>query len=324
MKNVLILALEDSLINSIDSVLQIFSRANDFLKYGGKEEFYNIKIVSGNGTVILNNGTYQIKTALIDSEEKADLIIIPIICGNFNTIIEKNTKYQKWICAQYDLGAEIASLCVGTFFLASTGLLDGRNCATHWAVIDEFRRNFPKVNILDEKIITDENGLYTSGGNFSYLNLLLYIIEKDLGHEIAVITAKMFEIDINRNSQLEYYIFQGQKNHNNQVIKEIQIFIELHYEKDITVNSICKKFSVTRRTLERNFKKFTGNTIFEYIQRVRVENAKRLLENTEMTVNEIVYNVGYNDINAFRNLFKRVVNMSPSEYSRKYRKQLVS
>lgn len=322
MKSIYILALEDSLINCIDSVIQIYNRVNDFLTHSGKESFYNIEIIADSKKVSLNNNTYQIKASKLISEDgKADLVFLPIICGDLSKIIKKNEKYHNWLITQYNAGCEIASLCVGTYFLASTGLLNGKKCATHWAMTNEFRQKFPSLNILDGKIITDEDGIYTSGGNYSYLNLLLYLIEKDLGHEMAVLTAKMFEIEIDRKDQFEYYIFQSQKNHKNELVKKVQEFIEANYESKITTSLLSDKFCIGKRTLERNFKKNTGNTIFEYIQRVRVEQAKRLLENSEMSINEVIYSVGYSDITAFRLLFKKQVNMSPMKYHKKYRQR---
>jgi transcriptional regulator GlxA family with amidase domain len=175
------------------------------------------------------------------------------------------------------------------------------------------------VNILDDTIITDENGIYTCGGGYSYLNLLLYIIEKHLGREMAILASKMFEIDIERKNQNQFMIFMGQKRHGDKNVLDAQEFIEGNPTKMFTVDEICSKVEVGRRTFERRFKKCTGNSVAEYIQRVKVEFAKKHLESDKMNVNEIIYEVGYNDIDAFRRVFKKHTDLSPLDYRKKYR-----
>lgn len=246
------------------------------------------------------------------------MIIIPIICGDFAQLNYVNRNYTKWVLNQYERGSEIASLCVGSFYLASTGLLDGKQCATHWASKDEFRHMFPNVRLLDDKIITDESRLYTSGGTYSYLNLLLHIIEKHLGREMSVLTSKMFEIDIGRKGQNQFAIFLGQRNHGDKEVLDAQEFIESNTHNKFSVEDLCNQFGVGRRTFERRFKKSTGNSVVEYMQRAKIEKAKKDLEAGHKTINEIAYGVGYNDINAFRGVFRKYVGMSPVSYRNKY------
>ena len=320
MKHISILALQNATLTSIDGSFQLLSRVNDFLKYKDKKPFYNVEIIGIKNSVKLNDGLYNIKVhRLVKDMKKTDLIIVPITCADFAETIQANKGFTNWVKDQYRRGAEVASLCVGAFFLASTGLLDGKECSTHWAVSTEFKTFFPKVKMMDEKIITYDKGIYTSGGNYSFLNLLLHIIEKDLGKEIAVLASKMFEIEIGRKTQNEFLIFQGQKQHGDEVIIGIQNFIEKSYTDEIVVDQITRKFGIGRRTLERRFKALTGNTVFEYIQRVRVEAAKKELESGKKNINEIVYEVGYIDPDAFRNVFKRYAGMSFNEYAHKYR-----
>jgi len=319
MKHVTILALEDATINCIDSCYQILIRVNDFLRYQGRPPFYKVEIAGAEKSTSLSKGLYSIHADLaIDQITHTDLIVIPITCGQFSRTVQLNEKFRSWVNSHYKQGAEIASLCVGSFFLASTGLLDGRRCAVHWAAKNEFQMMFPDVKLVNDHLITDEEGIYTCGGAYSYLNLLLYIIEKHLGREMSVLASKMFEIDIDRKSQNQFVIFLGQKSHNDDNVLEAQNFIERNYEKKLTVEEICSKAGMGRRTFERKFKKLTGNSVIEYIQRVKVEAVKKQLEQGRKTINEIVYEVGYNDINAFRTLFKRCTGLSPVDYRKKY------
>ena len=319
MKHISILPLFDATITSIDSSHQLFSRINDFMRYQGKPPFYNVEIVGLEKKTILNNGLYNIQTdKTINEIAKTDVIVIPLLCGDFPKAISKNKEYQEWIIEQYHNNAEIVCLCVGSFFLASTGLLDDKKCAVHWAAKNEFKTLYPGIKVIDDTIITDEKGIYTCGGGFSYLNLLLYIIEKHLGRETSILASKMFEIDIERKSQNPYVIFMGQKQHGDEVVLKAQEFIENNPTAIFTIDGICDKFGVGRRTFERRFKKNTANSIVEYVQRVKVEFAKKHLETGRKTVNEIIYEAGYNDIDAFRKVFKKFTDLSPIDYRKKY------
>jgi len=324
MKHITILALKDATINCIDSSYQMLTRVNDFLRYQGKEPFYKVQIAGLEKNISLSHGLYSINTDVcLDEIGSTDMIVVPITCGHFPETVRSNERFREWVNLQYGRGTEIISLCVGSFFLASTGLLDHKNCAVHWAAKNEFRSMFPQVRLVDDHLITDEDGIYTCGGAYSYLALLLYIIEKHLGREMSVLASKMFEVDMDRKNQNQFVIFLGQKSHDDRCVLEAQNFIEHNYEKRLTVEEICARAGVGRRTFERRFKKSTGNSIIEYLQRVRVEAVKKELELGQKTINELVYEVGYNDIDAFRAVFKRCTGLSPADYRNKYRAAIV-
>jgi transcriptional regulator GlxA family with amidase domain len=290
------------------------------MRYQGRPPFYTVEIVGLEKETKLNGGVYSITANRVIKEVmKTDVIVIPLLCGDFSKAISKNEQYGNWIISQYHQNAEIVCLCVGSFFLASTGLLKGRKCAIHWAAKEEFKAMFPTVNVIDDSIITDENGIYTCGGGFSYLNLLLYLIEKHLGRETSILASKMFEIDIERKSQNPFMIFVGQKKHQDEVVLKAQELIENNPTKAFSIDEICSEFGVGRRTFERRFKKCTSNSVSEYVQRVKVEFAKKHLEIGRKTVNEIIYEVGYNDIDAFRKVFRKYTDLSPVDYRKKYK-----
>jgi len=216
------------------------------------------------------------------------------------------------------MAPKLYAFVLARFFLASTGLLKNKKCAIHWAAKDEFRSMFPEINLIDDKIITDESGIYTCAGGYSYLNLLLYIIEKHMGKEMSILASKMFEIDIERKSQNPFIIFIGQKKHADKEVLCAQEFIENNPKELFTIEEICLKFDVGRRTFERRFRKCTGNSIAEYIQRVKVEFAKKQLESDRKSINEIIYEVGYNNIDSFRKVFKQYTDLSPIDYRKKF------
>jgi transcriptional regulator GlxA family with amidase domain len=259
--------------------------------------------------------------ATLNEVKKTDLVIIPAVDGDMEQALETNKAFIPWLLEQHAQGAEIASLCLGAFFLAKTGLLNGKRCATHWVAANEFKRMFPEVNLIPEKVVTDESGIYSSGGAYSYLNLILYLIEKYTSRDMAILCAKVFAIEIERDSQSPFMIFQGQKEHEDEPIKKAQEFIETNFQDRITVDQLADMFALGRRNLERRFKKATSNTVVEYIQRVKIEAAKKSFETSRKNINEIMYEVGYSDIKAFRTTFKKITGMSPLDYRNKYNKE---
>jgi transcriptional regulator GlxA family with amidase domain len=216
----------------------------------------------------------------------------------------------------------VASLCIGAFFLAATGLLKGKQCATHWASANVFRNMYPDVNVVDDKIMTEEEGIYTSGGAYSYLNLLLYLIEKFAGRDMAIMASKLYMIDIDRNSQSPFIMFSGQKAHEDEPVKKAQDYIEKNFADKITIDQLASMLAIGRRNLERRFKKATSNTVVEYIQRVKMEAAKKELESARKNINEVMYEVGYSDNKAFRTTFKKITGLSPIQYRNKYNRLL--
>ena len=322
MKHISILVPENAILGSLEGSRQLLTQVNEFFKAKGAQPVFDVHLVGLAKETRLCGGLFTANPdMLIDNVPKTDLIIIPALDGDISKAIEKNKAFLPWIVKQYNSGAEVASLCLGAFLLASTGLLNGRKCATHWMAESNFKKMFPEVNLVTERVITDEHGLYSSGGAFSYMNLILYLIEKFAGREMAVLAAKVFAIEIEREDQLSFIIFQGQKDHDDVQIKKAQEFIENNFQEKITVDQLASMFAIGRRNLERRFKKATSNTVVEYIQRVKMEAAKMNLESSRENVNEVMYKVGYTDTKAFRNTFKRITGLSPVQYRSKYNRQ---
>ena len=312
-----------SVVN-IEGTHQIFNEVNSILKGMGKPPLFKVQLVGISKETSQRNGLFTIgPDVLISDVKKTDLIIIPAIHGESKYVMEKNADFVPWLLHQYEKGAEIATFCIASFFLAGTGLLNGKQCSTHWSAAKAFRELFPEVNLVDDKIITEEDGIYTSGGAYSFLNLLVYIIEKYAGRDVAVLIAKSFMIDIDKVSQSPFIIFKGQKEHDDEPIKKAQEFIENNFDEKITVEQLASMFALGRRNMERRFKKATSNTVMEYIQRVKVEAAKKNFESSRKNVNEVMYDVGYSDAKAFRNTFKKFTGLSPIDYRNKYNKEVL-
>ena len=324
MKHISIIVTKGAILGNIEGPRQVFTEANQFLQNIGKPPLFKIELVSLTKEAQLNDGLYTVSTRLLKDVKKTDLIIIPAMYGDLQKAIELNKEFIPWILNQYKAGAEVASLCLGAFLLASTGLLDGKKCATHWLAANIFRKMFPNVNLQEDKIITDENRIYSSGGAYSSLNLILYLVEKYAGRDIAVFCSKAFQIDIQRDSQSPFTIFIGQKEHEDEPVKKAQEFIESNFQKKISVDQLATMFALSRRNLERRFKKATSNTVIEYVQRVKIEAAKLSLESSRHNINEVMYKVGYSDTKAFRNTFRKITGLSPIQYKNKYNREIAA
>jgi transcriptional regulator GlxA family with amidase domain len=322
MKHITILATAGSNLGSIDNPRRAFLYVNDLMDQKGRPPLFKVQIAGSEREIRLGNGLCTLYTDVeIKDLAKTDLIIIPAFDGDIEKGVAESQALIPWIIRQYKNGAEIASLCVGAFLLASTGLLHGKSCSTHWRAANEFKTLFPDVQLVADKVITDEYGIYTSGGAFSSANLILYIIEKYAGRETAINCSKIFQVDIDRHSQSPFIIFEGLKNHEDEPVRQAQEYIEKNYQEKITIDQLSSLLALSRRNLERRFKRATSNTITEYIQRVKIEAAKKFLEASRKNISEVMYDVGYCDTKAFRTIFRRITGLSPVEYRVKYNKE---
>ncbi|MBX2904645.1 MAG: helix-turn-helix domain-containing protein [Taibaiella sp.] len=322
MKNIAILVPETAVIEAIADPNYMFKAANQFLEVSGKEPLFNVKLVAAKKEIKLENSLFSVHAdMLLDEVSATDLVFIPAISGDVRRAVEANKELLPWIVDKYAKGAEVASLCIGAFLLAATGLLNGKKCSTHWNAANEFRNMFPDVELVDGSIITEENGIYSSGGANSYWNLLLYLLEKYTDRDTAILASKYFAVDIDRNSQASFMMFEGQKNHNDPEIIKAQEFIEKNFQERISVDQLADMLAIGRRSFERRFKKATDNTVVEYMQRVKIEAAKRSFERSRKNINEVMYDVGYTDTKAFRTIFKKITGLTPIEYRNKYKKE---
>lgn len=311
-----------STIACIVGSFQVFTEANKYFERKGEKPVFKVVLVGATKDKYLKNGFLTIKQDYsVDEIAETNLVIIPAsLVRSYDTATKNNKLLINWIAKQYKQGAEIASMCAGGFMLASTGLMAGKTCSTHWALSEDFRSLFPDVNLQTDKLITDENGIYTNGGAYSFLHLLMYLIEKFYNRETAIHCAKYYQIDLDRNLQAEFAIFNGHKKHTDDVVLNAQVFMEENYQSKISIEELSSNLGISRRTFDRRFIKATGITPLDYVQRVKMEVAKKLFENSRKSVNEVMYEVGYNDTKAFREVFSRVTGMSPIDYKSKYNK----
>lgn len=311
-------------LNSIAGAHEVLSRANDYwVKIGNKSKL-EIHIAGFVTESKVQEGYFSIHPKNLNKIKKTSLVIIPSIFEDYTLAINKNKVLIDWIARQYKNGAEIASMCSGAFLLAATGLIEGKTCSTHWNAVGKFKAMFPNVKIVEDKVITDENGIYTNGGGYSFLNLMLYLVEKFFDRTTAIFCSKIFQIDIERTTQSPFAIFHIQKSHGDELIGKAQTFIEKNIEAKISFEKLALQLAISRRNFDRRFIKATGNTPVEYLQRVKMEAAKKELEKGRKTIFEIMSDVGYSDDKAFREVFRKVTGLSPLDYKNKYSKERIN
>ena len=322
MKHISILALKNANIASIADTRMVLMKVNDLLSRSGQKEIFDIHIVGISNETTFSDGLFIIKPQVFAEQlKKTDLIIIPALSGDMLTATHNNRFFVDWIVKQYKRNAEIASLCTGAFMLAFSGLLKNKKCTTHWQYANEFRYFYPNVELIDDKIIVEHNGLYSSGGNNAYWNLLLFLVEKFVNRQMAIQIAKYFVVNMDKINQTPFIVFNGLKDHGDAEIIRSQEYIEENYPDKITVEQLADQLHLTRRTFERRFKKCTHCTVIEYLQKVRIEASKKELEVGRKSIDEIILEVGYADIQTFRDIFKRVTGTTPVEYKGRYAKQ---
>jgi transcriptional regulator GlxA family with amidase domain len=322
MKHVSILVPNEAVMASIVDPRTLFTGVNDFLEMEGMPALFDVQLVGLAKQVKVHGGIFSVQTdVLLEDLTKTDLVIIPALSGDLSIALKKNEAFVPWIIKQHRNGAEVASLCVGAFLLASTGLLNGKECSSHWKTANEFREMFPEVTLVDGRVVTEQQGLYSSGGATSYWSLLLHLIEKYAGRAMAITASKVYALEIDRKTQSPFIMFSGQKKHEDESIKLAQEYIENNVPEKISVENLALRFTIGKRHFERRFKKATHNTPIEYIQRVKIEAAKKMLESSRKNVNEVMYEVGYADNKAFRTVFKKITGLAPADYRNRYNKK---
>ncbi len=323
MKQIALIIHEDATLSTVTGAMDMFIHTNRLFQHSGKPLPFEL-VLTGERPLndILPAGPFVSYIPFAQITDP-DLIIVPAFYGDRDLMLKKHRGIIDWINTKYQNGAEVASLCSGIYFLAEAGLLSGRSCTCHWNDMADIIQRYPGVNFLSDMVITDQEGIYTSGGAFSSLNLILYMIDKFCGREVGVWASKMFSLDMDRISQSHFVVFKGQHQHKDDEILKAQTFIEQNHHLPMNIDEIAQHTNMSKRNFIRRFKKATQNTPFEYLQRVKIEAAKKALETGTQNINELMYNAGYNDIKTFREVFKKLTGLTPQDYRKKYSRNIL-
>ena len=327
--NVAILAFETFAAIPINGPMEILNKSCALMAEARGEDpahpAFNVELVALNkkplhfGSSVTLNPDTSIATAA-----RPDLLLIPPVGDDVLGSLRALYAFVPWIKECSAHGARVVSMCTGSFLLGETGLLNGRSATTHWAFADLFRKTYPQVNLFPERLIVDEGNIITAGAATAYLDLVIYLVELYCGREAAILTAKVLLIEMGRYTQLPYTIFSPQKTHRDQQILRIQQFMENHMARQIAVEDLAKRAGMSTRNLDRRFRAAVGEAPTSYLQKLRIEKAKRLLETTDDSVSEIMLKAGYEDERSFRRLFSSLTQLSPKAYRKKYAFQVIS
>lgn len=321
MKRVTILGLNDTSASIVTGPLDIFIYAGTLWNgiFGEPMTLlFEVEVVSLDGGPIKCIGGLEINAHRgIESVEQTDLLIIPSVM-NITQTLAREGDVVPWIKKMYERGAHVAAICTGSFVLAETGLLDGKVATTHWGMTEQFRERYPKVTLKPELLITDYGDLFTAGGSNACFDIGLYLVRKYCGLDVARKLAKTFLHDLDRVSQAPWIAFQCQRGHTDKEIRRAQERLESHYAEAYNFDDFARELGMSRRTFERRFKAATGDSPLQYLQRMRVEAAKRMLETENLNFDEIAYAVGYEDRSFFSKVFSQIAGLTPKAYRQKW------
>lgn len=321
MKHVTILGLAGTSATIVTGPLDIFIFAGRLWNHFFKEPmtpYFEVEIVTEDGRPVDCTGRVAIQAhRKMSAVAHTDLLIIPSVISIEETLARHPTVVP-WIQSVYASGADVAAICTGAFVLAETGLLDGKTATTHWGAADLFRQRYPRVNLKPERLITESERLFTSGGSNACFDIALYLVRKYCGDDVARKLAKAFLHDLDRTSQAPWMAFQNREIHNDTAIRKAQEQLENHYARQFDFNTLSRDIGMSRRTFERRFKAATGDSPLQYLHRIRVEAAKQMLESGNLSFDEIVHAVGYEDGSFFRKVFRQNTGLSPKHYRKKW------
>ncbi len=275
------------------------------------------------GSVALVSGVPVEARRAVSEIAATDIIIVPsVVLGRDGWRTGRYPELAQWVGRMHAQGALLCSACSGVFLLAETGLFDGRNTTVHWGYADAFKKVFPKVPLHPERVLVvagTREELITSGSSMTWHDLVLYLIARHVGATAAQAVARMFALQWHHDGLAPYIVFQGRTDHGDAAIAEAQAWLATHFSVASPVEEMVRRSKLAERTFKRRFTEATGFSPIDYVQRLRIEDAKRRLERTDAPADEIGWKVGYEDAAFFRRLFKRVTGMTPGAYRRRFR-----
>ncbi len=321
MLKIAVLAYENCLLSGIAGPMDLFSVANweqRRLQPAVRTPFCRCEIVTADGGSVTSFNRLPVlpKRAMHECQD-ADLVLIPGVMGRPDSLLEQ-TALVDWIGQQHRRGVVIASACSGAFLLAEAGILDQRPATTHWQLADRFRQRYPRVDLQIDRLVIDGEDYLCAGGTGAHLDLALYLVEKHASPELATACARMMLIDRSRSAQAPFVCFRGRKDHGDQPILKVQHWLDQVYRHKVTVRQMAQWGGLNDRTFLRRFRKATGEAPLEYLQRMRIEKAKRLLARGQSELDSITQAVGYEDVSSFRRLFKQITGLTPAVYRQRF------
>lgn len=280
---------------------------------------FRVRTASTHGRAVSCDGPLRIAPdCALSDVRRTDLVIVPATGLDFDELLTRHGEVVPWLRRRRRQGTAVAGVCTGVALLAEAGLLDGKPATTHWAVVDEYRRRYPAVEWRPELFIAEADGIYTGGGMYASLDLSLYLVERYAGHEVAVQCGKTLLIDTPRTWQSGFAAPPSRPVHGDEQVAAVEEWLHENLHRPLSLDDVARRAGMSRRNFARRFKAATGDAPLAYLHKLRVEQAKHVLEQDRRTIQEVAEAVGYEDVTHFRSLFRRYTGITPSSYRSRF------
>lgn len=280
---------------------------------------FKVQVVSrGGNPVRCTNGIRMAVDCSLEQMDQADLAVVPTIGGKIETVLAQEQDALPWLRFLHQGGADLASNCTGAFLLAEAGLLDDKTATTHWGFSQEFRHRYPQVNLNERELITRDGNIFCAGGGTAWRDLTILLVERFCGADLARELARAFVIDVRNDLQSIYAGLPAHTYHQDDQVQAIQGWIHEHYKENTSLGQLAERVHLSPRQLQRRFTTTLGEPPLQYLQRVRIEAARKMLERGTNNLAKLSEQVGYQDVSSFSRLFKRHTGLSPSHYRQRF------
>lgn len=316
LKHIVIAAAEDSLLLDTAGPYEVFLQAEKLLKGKNDRGGYRITVAStiGSRQIALSGGLQLVSQgSVLSVKEEIDTLLIAG-GGSMPDSPEKEA-FVRWISETYGRVRRIGSICAGAFLLAEAGILNGRRAATHWMRCRVLSSRFPEVKVESDPIFIKDGNVYTSAGVSSGMDLALAMVEEDFGKKLALQVARQLVLFLRRpGSQSQFSALLSHQETDHAPIHETLQWIADHLHKPLTIDQMAGQAAMSPRNFARVFSRETGITPGKYLEKVRLEAARRRLEESRLTIEQIAEECGYGNADTMRRVFLKCIKTTPSEY----------
>ena len=312
------LAVDDCMASALAGLGDAFALAEALARQSALNASFEASVLAIEPSDVRGFGGASPKAMAWREAPPCDVLIVPPIMRSVEHLTEHPSEVFDRLRAQAQANRAVAAVCSGTFLLAEAGLLTGKIATTSHFLVPAFKRRFPEVRLRPEQRLTVDTRVTCAGATTSWLSLAIHFIEQEAGHQLAVLVSKYLMVDPNPDTPLPYLLLQPARDHGDREVLVVQERIERAFDRELTIDGLAAAAGMSRRSLTRRFRAATGDSPLEYVRRVRLETAKRLLESERLSVEEVTTKVGYTDPRSFTRLFRSHTGISPGEYRRRF------
>lgn len=324
MQHVTIVGFRKALGTSITIPMEMLNAADLIRRIDGKGyRKLQMQLVSPDGAnIALNAGLELVCTTGIEAVRHTDMIIVPALWGNPKGVIRQHPELLRWLQQHCEQGALICAVGTGSYFLAEAGLLHHKVATTHWYYFDQFAELYPDVQLQRDRFITKAGNLYCAGSVNSVRDVMLHFIEEFYNARVANQVSRHFTHELKRSYTSTFLKNSPQNYHDDEMIIQIQEWMHNQYHVPVTLDELAARFDISVRSLNRRFREATGRTPIQYLQQVRLDNAREMLRASNLSIAEVAFNAGFTDCSYFSAQFKKAMSLSPKAYRDLVRKKL--